>query len=181
MRILDGNHLAATERRLEALWGVAAGPLPGLALAVFDVAAMMISEVVLCEDGHAQERSLTERLLALVAADECWVADRNFCTLAILSGLIERHAVFVIRQHANPPTQAVGLRFARGRCDTGELSEQKVTITFEGRTHTLRRVTLVLDTPTRDGDREMHVLTTLPDTVSAATIAMLVPVRPTTS
>src|SRR5579884_990998 len=48
VRILDGNHLAATQRRLEVLWQTAAGPLPGLALVVFDVAAMMMIDVLLC-------------------------------------------------------------------------------------------------------------------------------------
>ena len=76
LRILDGNHLAATERRLSILWGVAAGPLPGLALVAFDVAAMMMSDVILCEDGHASERSLTAEILALVGAGDCWIADQ---------------------------------------------------------------------------------------------------------
>lgn len=173
LRVVDGNHLAATERRLQALWGVAAGPLPGLALAVFDVAAQMVSELVLCEDGHAQERSLTDRLLALVKEGECWVADRNFCTQAILSGLITRGAALVIRQHANLPFELAGPRVAKGRCETGELFEQAVTITVDGKTHALRRVTVVLDTPTRDQDAELHILTTLPPTVSAETVARL--------
>ena len=103
LRILDGNHLAATERRLEALWQVSAGPLPGLALVVFDLAARMMSDVILCEDGHAQERSLTAQILALVARGDCWVADRNFCTQAILFGILKREAAFVIRQHASLP------------------------------------------------------------------------------
>lgn len=177
LRILDGNHLASTERRLEVLWAVAAGPLPGLALAVFEVSAMMISEVLLCEDGHAQERSLTARLLALVLAGDCWVADRNFCTLAILCGMIDKGAAFVIRQHANLPTTAVGPRIALGRCPTGALFEQAVTITFEGNTHTIRRVSVELDTPTRDHEHVLHILTSLPDTVPAATIASLYAAR----
>ena len=173
LRFLDGNHLASTERRLEVLWGVAAGPLPGLALAVFEAEGMMISEVLLCEDGHAQERSLTDRLLALVFQGDCWVADRNFCTRAILAGLIDKRASFVLRQHASLPFEVVDLRVARGRCATGKLFEQRVTITFEKHTHTLRRVTLVLDKPTRDGEPELHLLTNLPYTVSAEKIASL--------
>lgn len=47
LRILDGNHLVATKRRLEALWQVSAGPLPGMALMVFDYVAMMMSDVLL--------------------------------------------------------------------------------------------------------------------------------------
>ena len=173
LRILDGNHLAATERRLAALWQVSAGPLPGLALVVFDMAARMMSDVILCEDGHAQERSLTAQILALVARGDCWVADRNFCTQAILFGILAREATFVIRQHANLPGEPVGVRRARGRCATGALFEQPFELAFEGERRTVRRVTLVLDTPTRDGEREVHLLTALPPTVDAATVAAI--------
>ena len=173
LRILDGNHLAATERRLAALWQVSAGPLPGLALVVFDTAARMMSDVILCEDGHAQERSLTAQILALVVRGDCWVADRNFCTQAILFGLLSREAAFVIRQHANLPGELVGVRRARGRCATGTLFEQRFRLCFEGEVRTVRRVTLVLDAPTRDGEHEVHLLTALPPTVDAATVAAI--------
>lgn len=173
MRVLDGNHLPATERRLEVLWGVAAGPLPGLALAVFDMAASMISDVILCEDGHAQERSLTARILDLVVAGECWVADRNFCTLAILFGILEKEAAFIIRQHASLPGELVGLRVARGRCATGAIFEQQFKIAHGDETRVIRRITLELDVPTRDGEMEIHILSSLPDEILAATIALL--------
>jgi len=38
-----------------------------------------------CEDGHAQERSLLGAVLATVAADELWIADRHVCPRAFLS------------------------------------------------------------------------------------------------
>ena len=173
LRILDGNHLAATERRLAALWQVSAGPLPGLALVVFDMAARMMSDVILCEDGHAQERSLTAQILALVARGDCWVADRNFCTQAILLGILLRDGAFVIRQHSNLPGELVGPRRACGRCETGTLFEQQYQLSFEGETRTVRRVTLVLDAPIRDGEMEVHLLTSLPPEVTAATVAAI--------
>ena len=58
LRILDGNHLAATERRLDVLKGSVAGPLPGQTLAVLCPETMQITDVITCEDGHAQERSI---------------------------------------------------------------------------------------------------------------------------
>ena len=173
LRILDGNHLAATQRRLEVLWSVAAGPLPGLALVAFDVASMMMSDVILCEDGHASERSLTAEILALVAEGDCWIADRNFCTHEILFGMLTRKSAFVIRQHAGLVGELVGTRRACGRCDTGALFEQDLTLTYKGTSRTVRRVTLVLDEPTRDGERELHLVTALPVEVSASTVASL--------
>ena len=56
VRILDGNHLAATERRLHVLFQSKAGPLPGHALVVLDPALMLATNMIPCEDGHAQER-----------------------------------------------------------------------------------------------------------------------------
>lgn len=46
----------------------------------------------------------------------------------------------------------VGPRQARGRCPTGALFEQPLTLYSAGATRTVRRVTVVLDTPTRDDE-----------------------------
>ncbi len=53
-KILDGNHLAATEHRIEELRTIAAGPLPGHALVVLEPDQMLATDVFPCEDGHAQ-------------------------------------------------------------------------------------------------------------------------------
>src|SRR6185503_4686384 len=57
-RILDGNHLGKTDHRLEILRGTSAGALPGQTLVVLDPERMLIEDIVCCEDGHSQERSL---------------------------------------------------------------------------------------------------------------------------
>src|SRR5712691_7789264 len=80
IKVLDGNHLSATEHRLKALRGTWAAPLPGQALVVFDQQRMLITDVILHEDGHAQERSMIAQFLQLVEADQLWIEDRNFCT-----------------------------------------------------------------------------------------------------
>src|SRR4051794_15827839 len=63
VRILDGNHLAATQHRLQELRGLRAGPLPGQALVIYDPQWQLITDVVPCEDGHAQERALLGEVL----------------------------------------------------------------------------------------------------------------------
>ena len=108
LRVIDGNHLASTERRLKELRRLRSGPLPGLGLAFYDVQFGVIDDVVLCEDGHAQERSLFPAALERIVAGDCLVADRNFCTLAFLCGIHTQSAKFVIREHANFPLQLVG-------------------------------------------------------------------------
>ncbi len=172
VKILDGNHLTRTQRRLKVLRNVAAGPLPGQTLVVLDPALGLALEVVVGEDGHAQERSLMDAVLTSVAAHDLWVADRNFCTTGILFGIAARGGCFVIRQHAST------LRWEResapralGRCETGALFEQDLWLEDgPGGTLPVRRVTLVLDTPTGAGESEVHVLTNLPPEIEAATV-----------
>jgi len=164
VRILDGNHLPGTEHRLKELRTIRAGALPGHALVVLDPRLMLATDVVLCEDGHAQERSLLDRVLGFVAAKDLWIADRNFCTTDFLFGIAQRDGFFVIRQHASTlHWEFVGKRRARGRIDTGKVFEQTLRATNEaGEILILRRITVLLDRPTRDGDAEIHILTNVP-------------------
>jgi len=174
VRILDGNHLRRTQRRLKELREMNSAPLPGQALVVLDPARMLAIDVFPCEDAHAQERSLLAAVLESVQEGDLWIADRNMCTVAFLSGIVQRRAYFVIRQHGNLPWQPVGKPKRIGRCATGVVYEQKAAVVDKnGTEHSFRRITVQLDAPTRDGDTEVHVLTNLPTEVSAKTIANL--------
>lgn len=164
LKILDGNHLAATERRLKVLRGSKAGPLPGQCLVVLDPSLMLAIDVVPCEDGHAQERSLLDRVIELVCPGDLWMADRNFCTLSFLFGIVMRKAFFIVRHHAGLAWRPLGPRRAVGRVETGKVYEQAVAVPREGGPILrLRRITLVLDRSTRDGHAELHILTNLPE------------------
>jgi len=174
VRILDGNHLAGTEHRLKDLRPLAAGALPGQTLAVLDAEAMMVTEVLCCEDGHAQERAVLPGVIPLVAERDLWVADRNFCTAGFWFALATRRAFGVLRHHANLSCQPVSRRRYVGRVDTGRVYEQRVCIPDgAGKELELRRITIQLDTPTREGDTEIHILTNLPARVRAKVIARL--------
>ncbi|MDR2644131.1 MAG: hypothetical protein LBC74_15220, partial [Planctomycetaceae bacterium] len=48
-------------------------------LMFYEPECQLITETILSEDGHAQERSLFPRLLELVQPNDLWIADRNFC------------------------------------------------------------------------------------------------------
>jgi hypothetical protein len=174
IRILDGNHLSATERRLLGLRDSWDAPLPGKVLAVLDQQTGLTTEVFLTPDGHAQERSLLDEVVPLVAKDDLWLADRNFCTLKFLFGIHQARAAFVIRQHGKLAGRLVGKRRALGRTATGALVEQTIELSHAGRHKKFRRVTVMLDKPTRDGDREIHLLTNLKQRcASAAAVADL--------
>jgi hypothetical protein len=164
VRILDGNHLGGTQRRLKVLRDVAAGALPGQTLVVLDPQLGLAVDVVCGEDGHAQERSLLGPILAQVAAGDLWIADRNFCTTGFLFGVAGRGGCFLIRQHASTLHWTRESRRRRaGRTQTGTLYEQTLWLeNGDGETLPVRRVTLVLDRPTRDGEKEIHLLTNLP-------------------
>jgi Transposase DDE domain len=164
VRILDGNHLAATQHRLKELQGLRAGPLPGQALVAYDPQWAMVTAVIPCEDGHAQERALLGEVLPLVQPRDVWVADRNFCTTDFLFGIAARQGFFVIRQHAQTlHWRLKGKRHYCGRSETGAVYEQAVELRDEeGNLLTARRVTVELDQPTRDGDTELHILTNIP-------------------
>ncbi len=170
---LDGNHLAATEHRLAELRVTREGPLPGQSLALLDAQRELIVDLVPCEDGHAQERSLLPELLERIRAGIVIVADRNFCTSKFLFGLAVREAFFVIRQHASTLTYKLrGRRRRIGRIATGMAYEQGMELHFEGATLSVRRITLRLDHPTESGDTEIHVLTNLlPEQATALQVA----------
>ncbi len=100
-----------------------------------------------CEDGHAQERSLLEPVLAAVEAKDLYIADRNFCTLGFLLGIAKRDGFFVIRHHANMPVTSSGTLRSRGRTESGEVLEQAVTLKLDEEKLVARMIVLRLDTP----------------------------------
>jgi hypothetical protein len=169
VRIIDGNHLAATERRLNVLHRSKAGPLPGHALVILDPSLMLATDMIPCEDGHAQERSLSAEILELVVGNDVWIADRNFCTRALLQGIADRQAYYVMRQHAKLPIRSAGTLRRCGRTATGEVFEQAVSIDVgDGQLSKARRIVLRLSKATRDGDSELAVVTNLPQRAAGA-------------
>ena len=175
VRIIDGNHLGATEHRLEVLRQNGSGALPGQSLAVLDPDWMLVRDLFPCEDGHAQERSLFSQVLDTVNPGQVWIADRNFCTRLLLFGIHERGAYFIIREHLNLPWQALEPLQPVGVLSSGVVSEQAVQLTDEqGNILKLRRIVVQLNTPTRHGETEVAILTQLPTTqVDALKVAML--------
>jgi len=168
VKIVDGLWLAATEHRLKPLRDEAAAPLPGKSLVVLQPQLHLVTDVFPCEDGHAQERALLGKVLQSVEADDLWIGDRNLCTLGFLLGLQQRQASFVIRQHGSLPYQALAELQDVGRSESGVVLEQPITLQQEEFCMTLRRIVVQLDQPTRDGDREFAILTSLPQSAACA-------------
>jgi hypothetical protein len=158
LKVVDGNYLAGTDRRLAVLRGHGAAALPGMGVVIRDHATGLLTDLIAREDAYVNERSLIEPLLARIGPGEVIVADRNFCVRPLFVGLAERGSYFAIRHHAGTGLAVVGDRRRVGATATGEVFEQAVRV--GGATY--RCVTVVLAQPTRDGDREVRVLTNLP-------------------
>lgn len=175
VRILDGHHVAGTAQRLKPLRRTRAGALPGHSLVAWAPPRKLIRHVQCCEDGHTQERALMDDRLAWVEPGPVWGAERTFATPRGIFGVQRWGGSGVVREHAaTRPWVGAGPVRAAGRGESGSLSEQEIQIADEqGAVLTLRRSTLGLDHPTRDGDRGSVGLTTLPATVRAAAGAEL--------
>jgi IS4 transposase len=165
VRILDGNHLPGTEHRIAELRTMRAAALPGQTLVVLDPELGLATDVVACEDGHAQERSLLDEVVGLVEPGDLWLGDRNFCTTRFVFGIADRGGFFLIRQHASTLTyQLLGKRKSCGKTASGRVYEQAMELSnpATGAALRVRRITVELNEPTRDGETEIHVLTNVP-------------------
>ena len=174
IKVLDGNHLAPTEHRLKALRGTWAAPLPGQALVGLDQQRMLITDGLLHEDGHAQERRLIAQVLHHVQADDLWIEDRHFCTLGLMFGMARRGAAFVVRQRGQVQGELVGRRTRQGASRSGSVSEQALLVRDPdcGEVMRVRRLTVQLTEPTRNGDTTLPILTNVPPhRASAAQLA----------
>jgi hypothetical protein len=160
VKILDGNALAGTDHRIKELRQSTAAALPGKSLVVLDPALGLAIDVIPCEDGHAQERSLIADVLETVEAKDLWIEDRNFCTLGFIFGVAQKGGFVLVREHKGLPWQARSELCYMGRAPTGRVYEQQVEIGNEdGQTLKLRRIVIRLDEPTRDGETEVALLT----------------------
>lgn len=174
VRIVDGNHFAATEHRLAELRGTHLAALPAQALAVLDPQTRLITDLIPAENAHSQERLLIPALLERVAAGQLWIADRNFCTTAMLKGVAKAGAYFLIRQHQSTLHWRELEEFrCCGRIETGRVWQQSIEIRdpLDGWRMTIRRVKLELDEPTEDGESELFLLSNLPEQGPAAVSA----------
>jgi hypothetical protein len=170
VKVLDGNCIEATHHRIEQLRGVGAGALPGKSLVIYEPELEMATDVFPCEDGHAQERSLLSAVLPTLEPKDILIMDRNFCVRDFLHGIAARDAYFICRQHQGLPWQEDGEERVVGHSESGAIYEQEILVSdSEGHTRRLRRIRIILNKATRDGDKELTLLTNLPKSAAHAT------------
>lgn len=157
-RIIDGNHLQKSEKRITELRGIASAALPGTVIATYALGRELFDRAYLLEDAHAQEASALDRVLEDIEAEDLIIGDRHFCILGFMLGIISRGGAFIIRQHGRLKGELMGERRKIGRVANGTAYEQRM----RAGGMTLRRVTVELHEPTRDGEMEIHILTNIP-------------------
>lgn len=168
---VDGNALAKTDKRLGALRDVAGAPLPGKVVARFDLQRQLFDRAYLLEDAHAQESAAYDRLIEELCPGDVLLGDRHYCIVWALEKMAGANVGFVIRHHGRLRGFPLGKRKRVGRSSTGVVYEQEMQLSKDADALVVRRITVVLDTPTRDGDTEIHILTNLPPDVDAIEIA----------
>jgi len=170
LRVLDGNHLPASEKRLAPLRGHRGAALPGQTLVVYDPDSGLVTDIVASEDAHQSERASVAPLLDSAQPGQLWIADRHFCTRVIMQGWDAAHASFIVREHAcHPRLAGQGDWHGCGRTETGEVREQAIEVAGAR----WRRIELALDAPTEAGERVIWLWSNLPEQISAARIAEL--------
>lgn len=172
LRIVDGNHLPASEKRLVPLRNQRAAALPGHALVVYDPDLDLVTDLAACEDAYESERTGVLPLLGSARPGQLWMADRHFCTRAILQSLQQARADFIVRQDARHPLIVhEGSWHDQGRVKTGWVREQAIRVD-EGQVP-WRRLELRLDRPTESGESVLWLWSNLPAGIGAQQIADL--------
>lgn len=168
---VDGNVLAKSEKRLGVLRDVKGAPLPGKVVARFDLQRQLFDKAYILLDGHAQESTCCNRIVEDLQAKDVLIADRHYCIVSFMEAIAKSHACFVIRQHGRLPGTLLGKRKLVGKLETGTVYEQQMRLTADENSLVVRRITVVLKNPTRDGDTELHILANVPYKISALTLA----------
>ncbi len=170
IKVLDGNHICVHGASAGGSSRLCSRALPGLSLSTFwNQRPDWRRRWWVVGPGTLKELVCWEPVLAAVEPKDLYIADRNFCTHRLSARHREarrllrdpspcKHACHVV---GKPPR-------CRGRTESGEVLEQVVTLKLDDEKLMARMIVLRLDTPTRDGETEMSVLTNLSSDVADA-------------
>ena len=170
---VDGNALAKSDKRLKVLREVKGAPLPGKIVARFDLQRQVFDRTYVLLDGHSQESSCCDRIVDDLKANDVILGDRHYCIVAFMTRIAAALGFFVIRHHGRLSGVLQGNLQQIGRIDTGVVYEQAMRLTADEAGIVVRRITIELDEPTRDGDQAIHLLSNLPPDITATVIAEL--------
>lgn len=170
--VIDGKRLNGTEHRLEVSRHVKSAPLPGSVVAILDTRSELFVQAIFNPDAYANERTMLAPYMNQLKKGALYFADRNFCDGPLIAKFLESETFFVVRHHGRSPRwrKITGCRKKKVGVDSAgqAVFEQEIEVRLPGDLWVrVRRITVNLVTPTRDGDTELKLLTNLPMTVSA--------------
>jgi hypothetical protein len=167
---IDGNHLQKTEKRVTETRFLSAAPLPGTIVARFNHQTSLFDKAYLLEDGHAQEATVLNRVVEDTQRNDLLMADRHYCITHFFFSVAAKEGCFLIRQNSSLQGELIGKRKRIGTTDTGQVYEQPIRLRHNGQEMVIRRVTVELYEPTRDGDMAIHLLCNLPANAGSACV-----------
>ncbi len=108
-------------------------------------------------------------VLKTVKEKDVWVADRNFCTVSFTCGIANKNTFVLFRQHGKLPYTILGKEKYIGKIETGAVYEQPIIIIDKtGKEYKFRRVRVCLKKGTRDGDKNIFIITNLSKSSASA-------------
>lgn len=168
---IDGNHLPCTDKRLKELRDSPGAPLPGKVVARFNLQRQLFDRTYLLADAHDQELATCDAIIQDLQPRHVLIADRHYCIIAFFEKIAAAAGFFVIRQHGRLKGELIGKRIRVGETETGVVYEQSMKLQRTEDSMIVRRITVQLFKPTREGDQEIHVISNLPASVTASAIA----------
>lgn len=188
VKVFDGNHLAGTEHRIPETRDIWDAALPGQSLVIYDLDLGLVIDAIPCEDAHAQERTLLAEMLDDCDPMDLWIGDRNFSVAWWILEVSRRNAYFLVRQHSTAiRIEPLDKYIVIGSVASGEVQEQRVrAVEMNGhgapqrdehgrpRQMEMRRVRVLLNEPTQDGETEILLLSNVPkDDADALVLSQL--------
>lgn len=171
VKMLDGNCIEATDKRLKVLRTTGSAALPGKSLVIYEPEYEMATSIVTCEDGHAQERSLLDKVVEKVEANDVFIMDRNFCVRKFLNNIAAEDGFFLVRYHKQMPYEIASEEVYVGAVDTGKIYEQWVQLEGnDGQFRKVRKIRLELKSKTRDGETQLVIITNIPKKYASADV-----------
>ena len=174
--IIDGKKFNGTEHRLKETRNLKSAPLPGMAIALLDTRTEMFVDIECELDAYRCERKILEPMMERLEENALYIADRNFCDGPLISAFLKANAFFIVRHHGRSPSwreiEGESRHFKGKDARDGEVYEQVIEVQLpDSSWHRVRRITVKVKGQTRNGNKELHLLTNLPKSVRAARIA----------
>jgi IS4 transposase len=174
LRVIDGNHLPSSEKRVKPLRGFHGAALPGQAVVIYEPDTDTVLDVVLGEDGYESERALLTKFVPEMRAGDLYLADRLYGVWNVMLAIAAQGACFNIRARLDSiKMEPVGDRRQIAQTARETVYEQAVSVRCGKESLKVRRIDIELAKPTQDGEKMVVLLSNAPDSLTATQLATL--------